>query len=89
MGKQLINQVECEHCGKMFDVNTEDIEWENVADLDVNNNHAPLHDYGNIQKIDCPYCRKENTIVYKAIGNIQTGNIYSQEVIIIDSIYTK
>ena len=87
MGKQLINQVECEHCGKMFDVNTEDIEWENVADLGVNEEHAPLHDYVNMQTTECPYCGKENTIVYKAIEDLQTGTIHSQEVKVIDTKY--
>ena len=83
MGKQLINQIQCQHCGKMFDVNTEDIEWERIADMGENDKHAPLHDKGLIQKVQCTHkdCRKENSIVYKALEDPQTGNIVSQEVI--------
>ena len=83
MGKQLINQVECQHCKRMFDVNTEDIEWEHVADLGENDIHAPLHDKGLVQKIQCAYpdCRKENTIVYKALEDPKTGDIVNQKVI--------
>ena len=28
MGRHVINQIECAKCHKMFDVATEDIEWE-------------------------------------------------------------
>ena len=83
MGKQLINQVQCQHCGKMFDVNTEDIEWEHVADLGENEEHAPLHDYGLIQNIECSHCGGKNSIVYKALGTLSTGSLVDQRVMTI------
>ncbi len=83
MGRKLINQVQCQHCGKMFGVNTEDIEWEHVEDRGESDVHAPLHDMSCFQKVVCtnPKCGKENTILYKALEDPQTGNIVSQEII--------
>ena len=81
MRKQLINQVQCLHCGQMFDVNTEDIEWEKLTDMGENENNKPMHDYGRFQTIKCSLCGKTNTILYKAIGELPTGNILHQEVL--------
>jgi len=85
MAKQSLNQVQCKYCGQMFDVNTEDIEWEHVRDLGENDQHAPLHDYGYIQKIKCPnpMCKRENTIVYRAVGDLYENNLLIEEVKVI------
>jgi Fe2+ or Zn2+ uptake regulation protein len=82
MGKQLINQVQCQHCGKMFDINTEDIEWEHLEDRGESDVHAPLHDMSLLQKVICanPNCGKENTILYRALEDPKTGSIAHQEV---------
>ena len=82
MAKQLINKVQCRYCGQVFDVNTEDIEWERVNDLGENDQHAPLHDYGYIQKMKCPNpeCGKDIMIVYTAVGDLSKGNVLSQGV---------
>lgn len=83
MGKQLINQVQCKYCGKIFAVNTEDIEWEHVEDRGESESHAPLHDISCFQKAICTNakCGKENTIMYKALEDLETGKIVKQEII--------
>ena len=86
MGKLLINQVQCQYCGRMFGVNTEDIEWEHLQDAGENDFYAPMHDQGVFQKIECPYCKNENSIRYIEISDVNTGKLTNQKVIVIPNI---
>lgn len=65
---QKINSITCPKCGKSFDVNTENIEWEHMGDKGETESDSSLHDYGLFQKIVCPHCGEEITIVVHAIG---------------------
>ena len=82
MAKQLIQQVKCQHCGKMFDVNTEDIEWENVVEMGPNAVDHSMHNYGCLQKIKCPHCPNDNVICYSAVGDLPSGNLVSPDILI-------
>lgn len=68
MGRQVINQIECAKCHKMFDVATEDIEWEHLSDAGETEEDNTIHDFNVFQTADCSYCGKENKIVLHAKG---------------------
>lgn len=82
MAKQLIQQVKCPQCGKMFDVNTEDIEWEHVVEIGENAVDHSKHNYVCVQKLECPHCHHKNVICYRAVGDFPLGNIVSQDIMI-------
>lgn len=86
MGKQLINQVQCQHCGKMFDINTEDIEWEHLQDAGENDSYAPMHDKGLFQNLKCPHCHNDNSIRYTEISDVNSGKLIKQKVIVVPNI---
>lgn len=82
MAKQLIQQVKCQHCDKMFDVYTEDIEWEHVVEIGENAINHSMRNYVCVQKMECPHCHQKNVICYRAVGDLPSGNIISQEIMI-------
>ena len=53
MGRQVINQIECAKCHKMFDVATEDIEWEHLSDAGETEEDNTIHDFNVFQTVDC------------------------------------
>lgn len=69
MGRTVINSIECGHCHKKFEVATEDLEWEKLIDLGECDDNHPQHDYAINQKVVCPHCHKENSILMKAKGD--------------------
>lgn len=79
MGRQIINNIECAKCHKMFDVATEDLEWEHADEMEADDSVSGYPETHIMQKIECPYCGKENTIVYKGIRNTDNGT-YTHEV---------
>ena len=84
MGRQVINQTECAKCHKMFDVATEDIEWEHLSDAGETEEDNTIHDFNVFQTVDCPYCGKENKIVLQAKGKsaaeLDTMKVVSLEI---------
>lgn len=84
MGREVINKVECAKCHKMFDVATEDLEWEKADTIEAKESKSRLRETHIMQKIECPHCKKENTIVYKEIGDSQSKD-YTREVFSIES----
>lgn len=68
MGRDIINSIKCGHCGKKFDVATEDIEWEHLEDRGECDDDNTLRDYAVEQKTSCPHCHKENSILMTAKG---------------------
>ena len=68
MGKQVINQIECTKCHKMFDVATEDIEWNSLKDAGEIEEDSSIHDFYVSQTIDCPFCGKRNKVMMHAKG---------------------
>lgn len=79
MGREVINKIECAKCHKMFDVATEDLEWEHATEMEAGETKSGYPETRIMQKIECPYCKKENTIAYKGIHNTDTGT-YTHEV---------
>lgn len=83
MGRQVINKIECAQCHKMFDVATEDLEWEHAVEMEAGETKSGYPETRMMQKIECPCCKKENTIAYKAIHNTGaetcTHEVYSLE----------
>ena len=84
MGRQVINQIECAKCHKMFDVATEDIEWEHLSDAGETEEDNTIHDFNVFQTVDCSYCGKENKIVLQARGKsaaeLDTMKVVSLEI---------
>ncbi|MBP1542160.1 MAG: hypothetical protein ILA25_08365 [Prevotella sp.] len=68
MGRQVINQIECAKCHKLFDVATEDIEWNHLNDAGETEDDSTIHDFNVFQTVECPYCGRENKVVMHAIG---------------------
>ena len=79
MGRQVINKIKCAKCGRMFDVATEDLEWEHAVEMEAGDSKSGYPETGIMQKIECPHCKNENTIVYKSIHNTDTET-YTHEV---------
>lgn len=83
MGRQVINQIECGYCHKMFDVATEDLEWEHMKDIGERDDDPALHDFAISQIVECPHCGKENDILYKTKGKSEMehemGDVMSME----------
>lgn len=83
MGRQIINSIECGYCHKEITVATEDIEWENLSDIGGRDEDPNLHDFALYQKVECPYCKKANNILFKAVGRSNTelnkGEVLSME----------
>lgn len=79
MAREIINQIECGFCHKIFNVATEDLEWEHITDVGEREDNPGLHDYAISQKVTCPHCGKANDILYRSIGRSST-DIVSQEV---------
>lgn len=83
MGRQVINQIECAKCHKMFDVATEDIEWEHLSDAGETEEDNTIH-FNVFQTVDCSYCGKENKIVLYAKGKsaavLDTMKVVSLEI---------
>lgn len=75
----MINNIKCVKCGREFDVATEDLEWEHAVEMEAGETKSGYPETGILQKIECPHCKKENTIVYRGIHNTDTGT-YTQEV---------
>lgn len=68
MGRQIINDIECAFCHKVFDVATEDIEWEHLSDAGETEEDSTIHDYSVFQTVNCPHCGKPNKIVLHSKG---------------------
>ena len=68
MGRQVINRIKCGNCSREFDVATEDIEWDHLADLGPVDDGSNIRDYGVIQSVTCPYCKETQKIVFAAKG---------------------
>lgn len=81
MGRQVINKIECAQCHKMFDVATEDLEWEHAVEVEAEDSKSGNPETRIMQEIECPNpkCGYKNTIAYKGIRNTDTG-IYTREV---------
>ena len=79
MGRQVINKIKCAKCGRMFDVATEDLEWEHAVEMEAGDSKSGYPETGIMQKIECPHRKNENTIVYKSIHNTDTET-YTHEV---------
>lgn len=73
MGRQVINKIKCAKCGRMFDVATEDLEWEHAVEMEAGDSKSGYPETGIMQNIDCPHCGKPNTIVYRGIHNTDNG----------------
>ena len=84
MGRQVINQIECAKCNKMFDVATGDIEWEHLNDAGETENDSIIHDFNVFQTVECPYCGRENKVVMHAKGqsadNLDTMKVASLDI---------
>lgn len=83
MGRQVINTIECAKCHKVFDVATEDIEWEHLTDAGETDDNSGIHDYHVFQKVRCPYCYKVNNIVFIAQGGSE-ANLGTMKVVSIE-----
>lgn len=69
MGKLTISSICCTNCNKLFNVNTEDIEWEHMKNMGVNDSNPNKFDYELVQNIVCPYCNSSQKIIFRAIGS--------------------
>lgn len=72
MGRHIINDIECGFCHKVFDVATEDIEWEHLSDAEESEENSSIHDFSVFQTVDCPHCGKANKIVMHAKGKSES-----------------
>lgn len=83
MAREIINKIECGFCHKNFEVATEDLEWEHITDIGECDNDSSLHDFSISQKVECPHCCKENSILYKTVGKsameLTKGEVMSME----------
>lgn len=81
MGREVINKIKCAKCGQVFDVATEDLEWERAVESEAGDAKSGYPETGIMQEIECPNpkCRHKNTIVYRGIHNTDTGT-YTHEV---------
>lgn len=71
MGKQVLDTIVCCKCHRMFDVATENIEWEHISDAGETEDDASIHDFKVFQSVECPHCRKENRILLHAKGKAE------------------
>lgn len=83
MAREIINNITCGKCGKLFDVATEDIEWEHLEDAGEKEENPEIHDYSVFQTVDCPHCGAKNRIVMHAKGksaaNLESLKVFSLE----------
>lgn len=84
MGRQVINTIECAKCHKVFDVATEDIEWEHLTDAGETDDNGGIHDYHVFQIVSCPHCDKDNNVIFIAQGSsevhLNTMKVVSLEI---------
>ena len=79
MERQVINSIECDKCHIMFDVATEDIEWEHLNNMGVCESEPKTTQEGLLQKLACPYCGKENNIAFEQ-RSLPNGDVTFTEV---------
>lgn len=84
MGKQVLDTIECCKCHRMFDVATENIEWEHISDAGETEENARIHDFKLSQTVICPHCGNANKILLHAKGEsadqLETVEVISLEV---------
>lgn len=68
MGRQHLLDTNCGVCDRKFDVATEDLEWEHLADCGETDEDSALHDYSISQEITCPYCKGSNKVMINFKG---------------------